>query len=255
MSKITDMLTINHLYIVVFLLVGSTLFAQENHIEADRPDQTETPAIVPKKMFQFESGFLYEKTSSDAELLLTPTILSKYGVSDNFELRLITQFQSEHASGVDISGLAPVLVGFKVRLWDEKGPLPLTSFIGHLQLPNVASADLKASSLAPSFRFVMQHTLTEKLSLSYNLGAEWDGEMPSATLLYTVATGIELTDKLGMFAEFFGFAPETDAASHNFDTGFTYLLSNNAMIDVSGGIGLTENAPDTFASIGFSFRF
>src|SRR5690606_5007127 len=97
---------------------------------------------------------------------------------------------------------------------------------------------------APEFRFVMQHTLSDKVSFSYNLGAEWDGEVPDATFIYTVATGIELTHSLGMFLELYGFAPENDRAAHNFDAGLTYLLSNDFMLDVSGGFGLTDNAPD-----------
>ncbi|MBF6609373.1 MAG: transporter, partial [Flavobacterium sp.] len=34
----------------------------------------------------------------------------------------------------------------------------------------------------------------------------------------------------------------------------TYLLSNDFMLDVSGGFGLTDNAPDYFMALGFSFR-
>ena len=49
-------------FILFFLLVFSVVApAQVAPIQADRPDQTETPAIVPKGMFQVESGFGYQK--------------------------------------------------------------------------------------------------------------------------------------------------------------------------------------------------
>jgi hypothetical protein len=62
-----------------------------------------------------------------------------------------------------------------VKLTEEKGIFPKTSFIAHIGLPNAASTKYKTDYFAPEFRFTMQHTLSEKFSLSYNLGLEWDG--------------------------------------------------------------------------------
>jgi hypothetical protein len=223
-------------------------------IETDRPDQTESPSIVPKGMIQVETGFSFEQTDDDIKNLLTPSVLWKYGVTDKFELRLITEFASEDTVGETLSGFKPILVGLKVSLSEEKGIIPKTSFIAHLLLPNIASEDFKAEHYAGEFRFTMQHTLSDKVKLGYNLGAEWDGESPDATFVYTFTTGFSITEKFGIYAEVFGFAPENETAYHSFDGGITYLLSDNAMIDASGGFGLTENAPDYYAALGFSFR-
>ena len=39
-------------------------YSQETEpIQTDRPDQTETPAIVPKEMFQVETGFSFQKNN------------------------------------------------------------------------------------------------------------------------------------------------------------------------------------------------
>ncbi len=84
--------------------------------------------------------------------------------------------------------------------------------------------------------------------------AEWDGETPDATFLYTLTTGFSLSEKLGCYVEVYGFAPQNDTADHRFDGGFTYLISDNFMIDASGGFGITENAPDYYTAFGFSFR-
>ena len=44
--------------VLVFLFISAAIYAQEiEPIQADRPDQTETPAIVPIGMFQVEMGF------------------------------------------------------------------------------------------------------------------------------------------------------------------------------------------------------
>ena len=185
----------NKLYFKAFILTGlvsflsSVTYSQVKPIATDRPDQTETPSIVPKKYFQMETGFLYEKINSASRTYLHPTILSKYGVNENFELRLITEFVTDKTNNISSSGLSPVIVGVKAKLSEQKGIFPATSFIGHISLPKVASEDFKATFVAPEFRFAMQHTLSDKVNVSYNLGAEWDGESPEPTFIYTLSSG------------------------------------------------------------------
>jgi Putative MetA-pathway of phenol degradation len=224
-------------------------------IATDRPDQTECPFIVPKGFIQAENGLTYEKIKAECKAIAYPSILWKYGISKNTEFRLITEFVSEKEFSKEKKGLTPITVGFKTKIAEEKGLLPLISFIGHLSIPHWASAEMKANYYAPSFRFTMQHTLSDRFTLAYNLGAEWDGETPQATFIYTLTSGYSITEKLGAYLEIYGFAPQQQRADHRFDGGFTYLITPNVMVDVSGGLGLTENAPESYMSLGFSYRF
>jgi hypothetical protein len=242
-----------------YLLIGmiwTTIISAQNAepIQTDRPDQTETPAIVPKGMFQVETGFSFQKNDSNSNTNTLPSTLWKYGVNDNFELRLITEFVLEKTADQSVSGVNPILIGCKIKISDEKGIFPKIAFIGHVLIPNRASTKFKSDYFAPEFRFVMQHTLSEKMSFSYNLGAEWDGISPEATYIYTVATGYSFTDKFGTYVELFGFAPQNNKANHNFDGGITYLINNNFMLDLSAGFGVTDNAPAQYFALGFSFR-
>jgi hypothetical protein len=100
----------------------------------------------------------------------------------------------------------------------------------------------------------MQHTLSNKFSLSYNLGAEWDGFSAEPTFIYTLTTGYSITKKLGSYIELFGFSPQNQKTSHNFDGGLTYLINDNFMLDLSSGFGITKNAIKNYFAIGFSFR-
>jgi hypothetical protein len=243
-------------FISLFPLGMAAIKAQEiSPIATDRPDQTECPFIVPKGYFQAENGFFYEKTGANSQSMAYPSVLWKYGLSDNFELRLITELVSEKTFSQKKIGLIPITVGFKAKILEEKGWIPKTSFIGHLTVPKLASKEFSVNYYAPSFRFTMQHTLSDRFTLAYNLGAEWDGETPEPTFIYTLTTGFSITKKLGCYVESYGFSPQTQQPDHRLDGGFTYLISNNAMIDISGGLGLTANAPKYFASLGFSFRF
>ncbi len=226
-------------------------------IQLDRPDQTETPAIVPVGYIQAENGFLMENSDKTSRAFTYPSCLWKYGINDRLEMRLITEIAEtkDLVSGKSVIGLMPVTIGFKANLWKEKGIVPHTSFIGHLTTANVSTKNLRTTFAAPSFRFLMAHNITPAFSISYNLGAEWNGETAEESYLYTFATGLSITNKLGMYAELYGFAPRSSIAWHGFDGGFTYLINNNIMIDLSGGFGVTQNAPDNYVAFGFSYRF
>lgn len=241
------------------LLSAVKLVAQEastavdiEPIQTDRPDQTETPALVPKGMFQMENGFLMEKSDAGKEYLY-PSSLLKYGVNENFELRVIAEWTTLEGAST-LSGLNPVLVGMKLKLCDENKYVPKISLIAHLSIPELASSNFKTDYYAPEFRFTMQHNITDKIGLSYNLGAEWDGLSPEPTFIYTLAGSLSLTDKLGSYIELFGFAPQKSSSNHSFDGGLTYLINHNFMLDISGGFGLTRLAPDYYLALGFSFR-
>ncbi len=100
----------------------------------------------------------------------------------------------------------------------------------------------------------MQHTLSKNVSLGYNLGAEWDGDTPEPAFIYTLTTSFALSAKWGSYIELYGFAPQQSRADHRYDGGITYLLKNNILIDVSGGAGISSNAPSWYGSLGFSVR-
>ena len=144
--------------------------AAQEPIQTDRPDQTESPAITPKGYMQMEHGFMYEQADKNHSSASFPSLLTKLGLSSRLELRLITELVSERSFSKTETGLTPVTIGFKTALCEEKGLLPKTSFIGHLTLPTFASQNFKAVYYAPAFRFTMQHTLSDKINLGYNLG-------------------------------------------------------------------------------------
>jgi hypothetical protein len=223
-------------------------------IQTDRPDQTETPSLVPMKIFQLETGFIFQKNDSENKNYTLPTFLWKYGIHKNLEVRLITEICKEHTLEEKKAGINTILIGAKIRLKEEKGIIPKTSIIGHVNLPNLASSNLKTNHIAPEFRFTMQHTISDKLTLSYNMGSEWNGENLVPTYIYTCSTGYALSEKTGYYIEIFGFVPNNEKSNHQIDGGITYLINDNFMLDLSSGIGISRNAPKYYLAFGFSFR-
>ena len=246
----------------LFFFLGSSLLLQINcnaqdfpSIQTDRPDQTECPFITPINYFQLENGFSFEKRDNNINEIVSPTILTRFGINDHFELRLITEFLINKDYSEEISGINPVLIGFKTRLLEERGIIPLTSFIGHIGIPKLASSNYKSTYFAPEFRFTMQHTISEKQSLAYNIGAEWNGETAEPTFVYTLTTGYSLSEKIGTYFELYGFVPQIEKPDHRFDAGVTYSINSSHQLDISSGFGLSKTSPKYFVSLGYSFRF
>lgn len=245
--------------------LGIITHAQEAQPElvTDRPDQTEASRVVPLGTLQIETGFLLENNETDLETqraINYNTSLLRYGLLENFELRLGFAYlenrveYKESDSTYTEQGLSPLYTGFKVQILDEDGWIPETSLIGGLILPFSASEEFKPENTGVGLRFSMSHTLSERFSLGYNLGAEYLGESPGLWYFYSVALGVGITDKLGMYVEGFGWIPEDNVPSHMFDGGFTYLLTPLFQLDVSAGVGLNEEALDNYISAGFSIR-
>lgn len=245
-------------YVFMLCLLTATktikTFSQEQvPIQTDRPDQTECPFIVPKKYFQMENGISFEKTNNLTNTFFHPSSLIKYGLNDRLELRLIVELTTITWEEKRTTGINPVTVGFKINFLQEKGMLPTTSFIGHLTIPYVATSKFKSAIYEPAFRFTMQHTLTKRLSLGYNLGMEWEDKMHA--FIYTITNGYAISEKAGAYVELYGFAPPKEKPDHRFDGGFNYLLDPNILLDVSGGVGISSGSPKYYIALGFSFRF
>lgn len=230
-------------------------------IVTDRPDQTEAPVLVPQGGLQVETGFVFEKDREkdvNTTSFTYNTTLVKYGVNEHFELRLIAEYLGEEAKVAEnpvskINGFSPLALGLKIKLADEKGFWPQAAMIGHVNLKS-GSEEFAPNYTAADFRFTFAHTLSDKFALSYNVGAEWDGESPEAVFLYTLSLGYTITDKIGVFIESYSFFPEESKADNRVDAGLTYKFTPVIQWDISAGLGLSSNAPDSFVSTGVSFR-
>ena len=112
----------------------------------------------------------------------------------------------------------------------------------------------------PSFLFAFAHDFRPGLSLGYNSGAAWESSAAQpdrdAFIVYSLALGVRLTDRLGTFLELFGDRQVTGplATSASMDGGLTLLLTDIVQLDVYAGSGLRGPTSDLFAGTGLSFR-
>jgi hypothetical protein len=70
--------------------------------------------------------------------------------------------------------------------------------------------------------------------------------------------GYSLAENLGMYTEWFVFAPagaDTARTEHYLDAGLTYSVTNNLQLDVRVGKGISGASVDMFAGTGLAARF
>lgn len=255
-----------YFFLFILWVLSESLNAQEKEnifpaIITDRPDQTESPAVVPKNFLQIETGFLYSESKENGiteKEWVYNSSLFRYGLLENLELRLALEILSQErfwnpGNKTSFSGTGPLNIGFKIGVTEEKGILPKIGFLGGVFLPFTASDEFKPENTGGDFRLAFSHTLSERLDFSYNLGISWDGEAPHAIYIYSAALGYALSEKISAFVEIFGDLPEGNEAEHFFDTGITYLISDQLQIDLAGGTGL-NTAKYFFIGAGVSIR-
>ncbi|MDT0557828.1 transporter [Ichthyenterobacterium sp. W332] len=251
------------------LAFGLCFFANSQETQSDlgplvtdRPDATEASSTVGKGILQIETGGLYESFEDNgikSEHYTFNTMLVRYGILDNLELRLGCDFvegtTKVNGNKLDnvTSGLSPLLFGVKIDIAEEKNGIPEIALIGHVFPVFSASKDYRPETTAVDFRFSLSHTLNERSSLGYNIGAEWGNDSPEMAAIYTLAYGYSITDKIGFYAELYGDLPEDSSANHYWDAGFTYLANNDLQFDAYFGSGIT-GGQDLLLGLGLSYR-
>src|SRR6187551_2848970 len=219
-------------------------------IKSDLPLQSSRPAITPKGYFQMEHQFKVEDTDPGF-IYSYPASLWKYGVTNNFELRVITEYRTiQKEPNPDVNGFLPLAFGIKAKLGEQKGILPKISVVGDITVPGIVSEDFETIYLAPDIRFAFEHRVSKLFGVGYNIGLEWDGITAEPNVNYSLYIDLGLTNRLGLFLEGYGTTPQREDADleARVDAGLSYLLGNDFLIHVSGGTGLTEEAVEGFVS-------
>ena len=237
----------------------NTYAQEEEHIETGRPTETQTPFTAKYKYLQIETGMYIEKTSPDENYVSHPVAVMKYGLSTRIELRMQLKYstQTQHYIPNDkiTTGIEPVEIGLKVALCEEHGWVPKTSIIAQTGIPTLASKDFQEDHLAPMLRLAMKTTISKGVSISYNAGTEWQGTDNIPRWLYTISPEIDITKKLLLFVEAFGYIKKNEAPEHTIDGGLEYLISKNFAVDIAYGKAISKAAPHSFITFGVSIRF
>jgi hypothetical protein len=247
-------------FVTLFLFVNSS-FAQVEPISTDRPDQAESPNVIPLKTFQIEVGVLYDENNQDGtkiKNLFYPSMLLRYGLLNNLELRMeidnVKSTTDSAGTSSSANNISFATIGAKLNIVKGDGLSPSAGFIINFTIPSLTSVSANTDYVGTSINLALQNNFTDEFSAGYNIGAVWAGNTPEPSFFYTLSLGYELSKRFNGFVEVFGFLPEKSKANHVLDFGLSFLALNNLSFDASAGVGLTDNSPNFFVNGGFSFR-
>ncbi|RLD30105.1 MAG: hypothetical protein DRI75_00950 [Bacteroidetes bacterium] len=238
---------------VMLLLINLSINAQA--IITDRPDQTESSSTVPKGSFQIETGVLFGSSKSEGISLrqtLAPSTLFRYGITKGIELRLVNQFESikNKTSSEKVNGISDLEIGTKFQIFQRKDVNTEIAFLTHLILPT-GTKELTIDRLGTINKLSISHSISEKVGIGYNIGYDYFG-VGKGNLTYSVALGIGINNKIGVYLEPYGNLIDLDQHEASFDAGITYLVKDNFQLDVSFGTGLNHTM--NYFSVGASIN-
>ncbi len=241
--------------ILLTILINAVMNVSAQNIITDRPDQTESAAVVQVKSFQLESGLLLGysgKNSTAQQQLIIPTALLRYGLTKNIELRLVEQLENVKITETSANtfGLSDIELGAKIHLFTCKRKTTDIAFLSHLVIPS-GSSGIGGETFGSVNKIAFAHTISDFLGAGFNVGYDYFGT-GKGDFTYSFVLGAGLGDKLSIFAETYGENVEFENWFSNFDTGITYLVNRNFQLDASFGIGLNHTMK--YFSTGFSWN-
>lgn len=236
----------------------------------DRPDQTESAAVVAPGSIQLEAGWMYTTSSretSEERTHAVPVTLLRIGLARWIEARLAhagwMTTQSRRAGGKHRdAGLGDVELGVKLHAWKGGGLRPEAALLAAFSVP-VGHDAASTGRVDPSFRWAFSHHPRGPLSVGYNLGVSWRTEGAPAGLasrradgLYTLTVALAVSRRASVYGEGFGLVDlgGRTPARHALDAGGTYLVRPNLQLDISVAVGTSRAAEDWSVGAGAAIR-
>ncbi len=198
-------------------------------INADRPDQTESPHIVPAGKLQLEAGISLNPFDSagDKTPLIGMAVL-RYGISKKLEMRLMAEEGRSRDRYLEetTQGVFPLALGGKLLLLERKsGVIPQMALLAWLKLPITSRSSEQSIYWSPQFTMAFENKIGDKLELEYNgglkqkvYGRNWQG-------MASISLHTELGKQLKVFCEYFGQYEPEESPIHNWDVGLLCLLN------------------------------
>lgn len=233
--------------------------------QAGRPLFTDDAEPVAPGQFELEAGVAYIKDGpthhGDVPVSLT------YGLPARLEIGAGFGGQFEERRDVfsgrqTEEGIADLTLGFKWKVLEQDRFWADQSLAGAVKLPTANEDEgLGSGEVDYSLAWIVTRGITEKLNAHLNVGYSWLGDSAEEdaddVLFYGVAVDYQLTERLQPVAEIFAESPiESDGRIQVLtNVGLRWLVKDNLVLDFAVGTGLTEEAPDLFATTGLTWAF
>jgi hypothetical protein len=211
---------------------------------------------------QLEGGYTFERTL-DVKTNTTGELLLRIGLGSRAELRIEPGSYTTITSPLgDSSGREDGALGTKIRLYqpsdDKPSIVPAVSLVALTSVPT-GSIAYRQTHLQPVVKLATSWSITDRVALGTNINVSRPRDENGRYTVYegSASFGFGLTERLGAYAEVFGFAPQVADLGHTryLNTGLTFGLTPNFQLDARGGMGFNGTDPDYFLGAGLVFRW
>lgn len=239
-------------------IIYTPIFAQyQETIASDRPGQSNSPYTVGKMVFQLQTGIQFgggngdNYKRNDFEL---PAFI-RFGITDKIEVNTLWGFRNsktERFFETTSSGLNVANFGLRFNIFEETEKAPAVGFEFTYKTKMIGE-DFRPDYPATKFNIMASKGISDLLSLTANLGADFNGNSSQPNGFYTLNLVLSVTDELSVFFENYSFF-NGDYFDTYFDFGGAYVLNPHLQLDLYGGFGYNNDIFDYFVSGGVSYR-
>ena len=209
-------------------------------IISERPGQALSPFCLDQGRYQVQSGFDYFNFESSVNSTQLQSVghVFRVGMGEKFELN----FNLGH--DVDFSHLNTPGIGFKMALYNSEKIAWAVQY-------NTTLHGLTSDTYSNSINFIGNNILNDWFSVYTTFGSGFTntGVQP----FYVVGGGFQLSPTVGWIIENYG-DYSAERFQYFFDTGFSYLITENFQIDTYFGGGQNYGETQVFISSGISLR-
>lgn len=232
-------------------------------IDSDRPGQCISPKTAGFTTLQVQSGFTFGYYNAEPfgfrSNFLSETTTLRVGLLPKIELNT-TIFWSGSKYKTDstdysalIHGFPSPDIGLRIELLQGDGWKPDVGFQANMR-PSSSRGTYQQGKWGSS---LILSTRNKLFGGNYSLNTNWSMAWPGSFITsgpfyrYAVNFGFPLSSKISGFVEVYGNL--VNNFDYNVDAGFSYLITNDLMIDISGGHNLAEYST-WFVEAGFSWK-
>ncbi len=238
--------------IFALLFIASSAMAQEVEFTADRPGASTAPTVVGRNVIQLEQGVQYDGDGASGQFTFSNTLL-RYGLFDGMELRLAGDALIYNDANRWCPAFTGLSVGTKICCFEGRGAIPAISLLADLAIPYTGNEGFVVEHLAPSLYLLFENTVTDWLSVGYNVGAEWDGSQPAPSAFVALCLGFSLTERLGCFIESYNNFSRYGNA-YGIDFGFNYMVGERVQLDVAANVDVCHPKQCWAVSMGVAWQ-
>ena len=245
----------------------------EERIETERHDFTQSTRTVGRGVVQVEAGYSYYYKDEDDEIESThaaPEMLWRIGLSEDIEFRLRWNYAWRIVDDVEEkNGAGDLIWSFKLGMTEQEGCLPESALEIRSSAPTGANA-WSTDQVEFGLDYIYGWRLTERFELYGSTGFATNGlgefsllpDEPSSDRFtvwtQSVALGAELTERITMYSEYFGihsYALGDNISLNFYNIGVDFYVTDDWVLDIRAGVGLSPDSEDFFSGIGGGYRF